>query len=358
MPVEGFYLETIDGLFFAVKGLVHPPDRIIAVLRYLPDPAGDRRRAGVAYRRVYHFDEQEALLAQRDPRYITFDPVFGERLQGVPRDLIAAVHDPRVGLAQLHSRFTSRSASADASAEAMTGSRDLGPVERDTLAFAELLTNEAGVPSSVLGVSGSVLIGLHTLASDLDLVVYGEQACRSVQSALRRLLAGPRAGLIRPLDEQGLTALYAARVKDTRMPFADFARHERRKVIQGTFSGREYFIRFVPDPTKIEEQYGDLTYRPAGRATIRARVTDDRQALFTPCCYGVTDVQFAAGKPAVDLTEIVSFRGRFCEQAWEGETVVAAGKLENVYNNKRDQVHHRLLLGGQPEDFMVTEVTT
>ena len=36
--VESFYLETMEGLFFAVKGLEHPPDRWIAVLRYAPDP--------------------------------------------------------------------------------------------------------------------------------------------------------------------------------------------------------------------------------------------------------------------------------------------------------------------------------
>ena len=33
---EGDFLETNDGLIFDVKGLLHPPERKIAYLRYIP----------------------------------------------------------------------------------------------------------------------------------------------------------------------------------------------------------------------------------------------------------------------------------------------------------------------------------
>ena len=84
VAVEGFALHTADELIFTVKGLVHPPDRVIAYLRYLPDPQGDRERDGVRYRRVYHFDEQQGILQARYPEYLKYDPVFGVRLQSVP----------------------------------------------------------------------------------------------------------------------------------------------------------------------------------------------------------------------------------------------------------------------------------
>jgi len=37
---EGDFLETLEGLIFDVKGLLHPDARVIAYLRYLPDPHG------------------------------------------------------------------------------------------------------------------------------------------------------------------------------------------------------------------------------------------------------------------------------------------------------------------------------
>jgi predicted nucleotidyltransferase len=52
------------------------------------------------------------------------------------------------------------------------------------------------------------------------------------------------------------------------------------------------------------------------------------------------------------ISEIASFRGRFCEQAENGEVVVAQGKLERM-QNKAGQVRFRLLLGNKPSDFMI-----
>ncbi|MCP8323598.1 MAG: hypothetical protein L6N96_05415, partial [Candidatus Methylarchaceae archaeon HK02M2] len=56
-----------------------------------------------------------------------------------------------------------------------------------------------------------------------------------------------------------------------------------------------------------------------------------------------------------DLKEIASFRGRFCEQAKNGETVIAQGKIERVINTYED--HHRILLGNKLTDFMIANIS-
>ena len=75
--IEGFAVETVEKLIFAVKGLVHPPDRLIAYVRYLPDSAGNRIREGVNYRRVYHFNEQHQIIQTQYPAYLHDEPAFG-----------------------------------------------------------------------------------------------------------------------------------------------------------------------------------------------------------------------------------------------------------------------------------------
>ena len=41
---EGDLIEIQDNVIFDVKGLVHPPNRVVAFIRYVPDPNGNRQR--------------------------------------------------------------------------------------------------------------------------------------------------------------------------------------------------------------------------------------------------------------------------------------------------------------------------
>jgi len=332
--IESYYLETQEGLFFAVKGMEHPPDRVIAVLRYAPDPEpGGRVKGGKSYRRLYRFAEQERLMRTTYPHYLAYDPVFRTTLQSVPRSLVQRIYDPRQRLQEL-----------------MPAAAGKG-IEGDAAAFAGLLEKEAAVPSSALGITGSLLIGLHTELSDLDIAVFGAESCRRAHQGLRRLLDG-QSGELRRLDARGMEALYAQRVVDTRMAFGQFVDLEERKVNQGCFRRRTYFIRFIKEAREASEMYGRFGYTPLGRTTITAVIADDQEAIFTPCRYLVSDVRSREGASVQNLNEIVSFRGRFCEQAQTGESVMAAGTLERVQNSRGD-AWHRLLLGNSAEDTMV-----
>ncbi|MFA4966138.1 MAG: hypothetical protein WC709_10975 [Thermoleophilia bacterium] len=332
--VEGCALETHDGLIFTVKGLLHPPGRTIAYLRYVPDPAGDRCREGLRYRRVYRFADQLEELRARGLEYVVDDAASGVRLQSVPDADVHVVYDPSRRLRQL---------------------ADEGPgdaLEAAALSLCELVRGEAGVGDGALGVTGSLLFGLQNAASDLDLVVYGEEGCRAVHGALRRLMGDPRSPLQRPGDEE-LAAIAARHREDTPISAADFVRLQARKVNEGRFEGRPCFVRFVKRPGEVPERYGDQRYEPLRSATIRARVDDASEALFTPCRYGVAEVTREDGAPAPGLCEIVSFRGRFADQARRGEWVRAHGALERVV--RRDgPVTARLTVGGAPGDFLVS----
>lgn len=333
--IESFYIETREGLFFAVKGLVHPPDRIIGVVRYSPDPEkGERIKNGVAYRRLYHFSEQEQLLRSSFPQYLKYDPVLGTRIQSVPRSMIRSVYDPRIGGCNI------------------CESRPAEGVLGDAAMFLNMLHERANVPLSAIGISGSILIGLHNPGSDLDVSVFGMQSCRRVYQTLRGLLDSRSVSELTPLDASGIAELYQQRVTDTQMEFVEFEKSERNKICQGIYRGRQYFIRFLKEPRESGELYGEFRYASWGRALVEARVIDDQDAIFTPCRYLLSDVKILEG-PDIAPHEIVSFRGRFCEQARTGEIVRAAGTIESIDNNNGD-IRYRLLLGNSSLDTMTT----
>jgi len=336
---EGDLLETCENLIFDVKGLIHPVDRVIAFVRYFPDGSGRRTRRGRAFEKVYSLSRRYDLLQSRFPQYLLHDPVFDETLCEVPVDRVLKHYKPVENLRRMRS------------------SKSLDFLEAKAVQFAELLKKRANVPWNALGISGSIMIGLHTLESDIDPVVYGSRNCKKVYSALKTMLEMDP-GPVRPYTRRDLQALYDFRSKDTQTGFEDFIRTESRKTMQGKFSETDYFVRFVKDWNEIDENYGDVQYENMGDARVEARVIDDSQSIFTPCAYKVENTNSFEGGAAQHVDEITSFRGRFCEQAKEGETVVAVGKVERVMDRRRDHRHYRLLVGGKPSHYLIVKERT
>jgi predicted nucleotidyltransferase len=331
---EGDFLETAAGLIFDVKGLIHPPNRIVAFIRYFPRREGKRKRNEVTYGKVYSLSERYALLRNRFPKYLVYDTVFDETLCEVPTSHVHRLYKPIEKLQELQS------------------SKQLNSLECKTLQLAEFLKEEANIPWESIGISGSIMVGLHTANSDIDVVVYGSQNCNRVYSAMKMMFKNG-CERIRLYTRDELRTLFDFRSKDTAADFESFVRSESRKVMQAKFGGTDYFIRFVKDWNEIDECYGDIQYKNVGPAEIRGTVADDSEAIFTPCVYKVEGTQILDGPQVGHIEEIVSFRGRFCEQARIGELVIAQGKVERVTDTRSGREHFRVLLGNNPSDFMI-----
>jgi predicted nucleotidyltransferase len=330
---EGDLIETIDNIFFDVKGLVHPLNRVVAFIRYVPNPNGDRERDGKRYSKYYSLSKRYELLKREYPQYLVNDPIFNTLLCEVPVEDIKYHYQPAKGLQKLRNR------------------KSLDESETAALEFMENIKENSGVEWSNLGISGSILVRLHEPSSDIDLIVYGSKTGYKVAETMK-LMFENNDNPVKAYDLDGLKELFDFRSKDTNVSFEDFVRTDSRKVSHGKFMGKHFFIRFVKDLNEISEQYGSIIYKPEGNARIKATVADDSEALFTPCSYKLANVQVLDGPKIEHLEEIVSFRGRFCEQARNGEAVIAEGKLERVKQEGKD-AHFRLLLGSEPADHMI-----
>lgn len=331
---EGDLIETDEHLIFDVKGLVHPASRVVAFIRYFPDEKGKRTREGRSFDKVYSLSKRYSLLKDKFPRYLVYDPVFDETLCEVPVDKVKKHYKPDKKLQEIRS------------------SNDLDPLQSKALQFAEVLKETAGIPWSALGISGSIMVGLHTSESDIDPVVYGSKNCTRAYSALKSIFKNKH-GSVKPYTQKDLRVLFDFRSKDTATGFEDFLRTESRKVMQGKFIGTDYFVRFVKNWNEIDENYGDVQYENIGSAKIEATVIDDSESTFTPCTYRIENAKSHEGLRIERIEEITSFRGRFCEQARRGETVVAQGKVERVTDRRQNEEHFRLLIGGKHLDYMV-----
>jgi uncharacterized protein len=330
---EGDFIQTADNIIFDVKGLVHPPSKIIAFPRYIPSAAGTRGKPGEMYTKIYNLAERYAYLQEKTPQLLVWDRVFGEKLCEVPVANITKHHNPVEAL------------------QAIRNAKELSPLEQRVVELAEELKSAAEIPWSSIGVSGSVMAGLTTLQSDIDPLVYGVWNCRKAYAALEARQKDPESGF-KPYTREQLAKLFDFRRKDTVMGFDDFIKVESRKAFQGMYQGTDYFVRFVKDWNEVDEQYGDITYENAGYAKVSGTVTDNSEALFTPCSYQLTGTQILEGPELEPPIEVASFRGRFCLQAEVGEKIISKGKVEKVTDKRKGQVHYRIIIGNQPADYM------
>ncbi len=331
---EGDLIKSKSNVFFDVKGLLHPEGKIIAFPRFIPTPQGTRQGTDATYGKIYSLGDRFKYLQQNYPELIVFDSVFGETMCEVPEIEVAEHYKPEEKLWSLRS------------------AKDLTVLESKALQLSQTLKAEANIPWSSIGVSGSIMAGLTTDKSDIDPLVYGADNCRKAYSALQKLCLKVDSGF-KPDSKEELAELFDFRSKDTQMSFEDFVTVESRKAFQGKFMGTDYFIRFVKDWSEVGERYGDVCYKNSGYAKIKAKIADSTDSLFTPCTYRLQDVEIIEGLKLSPITEISSFRGRFCEQAVNGETIEAQGKVELVTNKKTSSESYRLILGNKPSDYMV-----
>lgn len=337
--IEGDYLEVKDSnLIFDIKGLVHPDDRKICFIRFYPHPEGDRERSGTTYKKIYNIEDRYKFLKEHYPQYVFYSKQRDLALQGVPTDEIKKIYTPRDYFQQLQKK------------------NSLSRIEKSSLELCQLLIENSNLPDDAIGVTGSPMVGLNKNISDIDLIIYGTEVSRRFQESMKDIFKS--GSFCREYNLSEYQSHYQFRAGGSAIPFDKFYKCEKRKLHQGMFKGFEFFIRYIKSPKDWPSSYYDYQYKDYGRIKIRAKITEDKDSIFTPCTYKIEDVHILDDKHLKKeieiqlLNQINSYRGRFCEQAKKGENVLVVGKIEKVVE-KQSRIYYRLLLQDQERDKML-----
>ena len=321
------YLITPEGFIFAVIGNLHPADRVIGYLKYVPDEFGKWGRGRQRFRRaLQHYNVPSVLdsmrfLASKAPQYLFESSVDNVTLPAVPTDAIVEHLRPEERLLQLE-----------------TAQHHDG-LEDKALRLVRMISEEAKVRAKSMGVTGSILAGIHDPAfSDIDLVVYGfDNALR-----VRSFLCEP-SGAVGRLAGASLEKWITERVNSTPLTRQNAIDLLARKWNIGLFDDTEFSVHAVHTEVEISKRYGDERYVPLGIVDATAKVIDTKESMFMPAVYGVESVDLKGKFPACTVGRIVSFEGLYADIAKEGDQVSCRGKLERVESHSG--IEHRILVG-------------
>ena len=338
-PTEGDYIETKkENLFFDVKGLLHPNDYIICFLRFFPHPNGERKKNGIVFKKIYKLNERYDLLRKNYPKYLFFSEELDLEVQGVKKDEIKKIYTPRCFF------------------EDLLKTPQLSSSEKRSKSLCELFITEGNLSENSIGITGSIMVGLNTEDSDIDLVIYGTETSIKFQKKLKKIFKKSDDCRKYTMDEY--RTHYDWRAGGSNIPFEDFLKSEERKQHQGKFLGHDFFIRYIKSPKDWKGNFYDYQYKNVGRIKLKVDIIDSKDSIFTPCSYKINPIKILKSdiKPNTvnikDINEINSFRGRFCEQARKGEKVFVEGKLEKV-NFKNELEYFRILLSDPINDKMI-----
>ncbi len=293
------FIETTDGLVFAVVDSAMENGRVLCFLRYLKQGSSLQKLATLSANKY---------LAGHAAQYLYTSKRLDARLHAVPESAIVRHYQSSKEL--IHILKTMPPADN---------------VSQDLQALCRLY-QQKGFDLNDLGVTGSLLIGAQKPSSDIDLVVYSRSLFHQLRKLNQQLLAERALAQLRP---EHWRESYDRR--QCALSFDEYCWHERRKFNKALINNRKFDLSWVDPETCAGGKYAKRSF-----AKITARVTDASTGYDYPA-------RFAISHP--DIAEVVSFTATYTGQAETGEWLEAAGWIEQC----QESLSFRLVVGSTRE---------
>ncbi|MBT2971814.1 MAG: hypothetical protein KME56_07940 [Candidatus Thiodiazotropha sp. (ex Ctena orbiculata)] len=276
------FIETAEGLIFAVVTADLDDQRVLSFLRYRRIPGGYQKLSS---------GDADALLKKHYPDYIHYSKARDVTLHGVHRDLIAVHHQPRKRLREILLRAP------------------YDGIEEKLQRLAGLFAAQ-GLDTSELGVTGSLLIGAQRGGSDIDLLCYRREVFHKAREGVKSLL---RQGRLQPLDGSLWRDAYERR--GCSLTFDEYLWHEARKYNKAAIDQTKFDLTLL-----TPERWQDLLhYKKLQNCRLQAAIADDSHSFDYPARYLLEHAS---------VKEAVSYTATYLGQALQGERVEIRGQLE------------------------------
>jgi predicted nucleotidyltransferase len=320
---DGDILVTKQGLIFYTFGYTHPPDRVIAYLKYIPKALSD------LFDLLYHTTEWKngnqvlvrptTLYSPKNfhhilntfknhfPEFLYNSPFHGKMLVAIPLTSIQYIRTPHQSLTTLNQR------------------ESLDPLQRIALELIQLLATSSQVSPNHFGIHGSLALGIHSAFSDIDLSIYGGLRFRQVHQSIATLV---QQGHLKYLHEDDTDTL---------------------RLNKGVFKRKKFVVNAIRSKKELTETYGHYRYQAIRPLHFTATIRDDSESIFKPALYRITNYQPLNAVSHLPSTiqpdTVISMIGRYRNIASKGRKIETAGYLEKIIELDSNNIHYRVVVG-------------
>jgi len=325
--MDGDTFVTKDGFIMNTFGYEHPDDRVFAFLKYIPAQYkalfkvemlsrtwrfGTNPMTSQLFRaeKLYTAKNYQTIIEafrKTFPDYLFYDQTRSKELITAPLEKIEQVFVPKDRLVWLQNL------------------KNPDSLQSLALQLIDIVSKEAGVPKSDLGIHGSIALDMHAPESDIDFVVYGTENFRQVEQAIQRLV-----------NEAKFTYIAGNRI-------------EAARKFVGKYQGKIWMYNATKKPNEIKIQYGDYTFTPLSQLRFTATVCGETETMYRPAIYRISHYQPQDAQSEIALeqtpTIVTSNIGCYRNVARAGQQIKVAGTLEKAQNTKDGNVFYQVVVG-------------
>ncbi len=291
------------GSIYQVLGNDHPPGILYAIKKYVISPPGTPwGKIGFGYRRlIREYSPKTSLLGER----LFYDNDRKSLFPVLPLALIKSHYRPEEGLKRIYSSIKDE-------------------LEKTALNITMDLT-EAGARSNNLGITGSILLNIHSeKISDIDVVVY--------DCAYLELIREKK--IIAPFKDAKLRNWIYKNSRRLNLPPKTVQRlYDPRK--RGERKGKN--VSIIPVTKKLTRRRDRVlgTYIGDTLAIVRAHVTGCQHEYYPKIITGELESIVKSQKPKnTSFVKIISYESLFLNNISDDDRIVVEGK--SYYHRESD----------------------
>lgn len=307
-----YCLDKSTGIVYRAVGL-NNSDKLIVYPKYIPSMFGDRGKHMVKYSGVKY--PYESVKFIRNKEYWESDNVKLE-FNAQFNTFVPTAHKKNVEVFEGRQYLKTRLSSSDSLS---IKTKDL--IELFCKANKKLAVED-------FGSDASILVGLETQQSDIDLIVYSLDKYELVKQTYIGLVT--KGKLDKPLSDR---EFFISR----RSPYSPLMTEEEiltweSRKVSGLFDGTKFSIL----PKDLEQEDNNV-YQPTGQQiVVRFKLKKD-VVLFDPGYIDLTNstnnIEVVWGPKNIDISLLITHRPiRFGTSLTEGDTIFASGDLYRINN--------------------------
>jgi len=277
------FIETAEGLIFAVVESGLEQDKVLCFLRYIFKKNQWEKLNTI---------EANAILSKQYPQYLYYSPVKEAKLHAVIPDKIIRHHQPGIKLKEI-----------------LSSQSDL-QINKDLIKICQLY-NDNGLDLDYIGVTGSLLINAQHSNSDIDLVFYSRDVFFLARQVTQKLIQEDKCY---ELSQKDWEESYDRRNCD--LSLSEYIWHEKRKFNKAIINRRKFDLSLVDE---LPKERSLIQYKKLAAILIKALVINDSSSFDYPAEFLIEHQQ---------IKSIVSYTATYNGQAKTGEWVEVSGILE------------------------------